>query len=88
MSQATWLLAEFKKRGSIFNYELPNEYHLLQYNARIKDIRDEYGEDIITKEPDPQGRKGVNLYVYHPKQLEQETLIHVEPVKARYRYEG
>lgn len=84
MSQAKWLLEEFKKRGSIYNFELPNEYHLLQYNSRIKDIRDEYGVDIITKEPDPQGRKGVYLYVYHPKQPVQETLINVEPIRMQY----
>jgi hypothetical protein len=87
MSQAKWLLDEFKKRGSIFNYELPNEYHLLQYNARIKDIRDEYGSGIITKEPDPQNRPGVYLYVYHPKELEQETLLNIEPIKRNIQYD-
>ena len=66
ISQAQWLLAEFKRKGSIFNYELANEYHLLQYVGRIYDIRHKFGETILCL-PDPQGREGVHLYQYVPK---------------------
>lgn len=69
-SQTTWLLKEFKRRGSIFNFEIVQDYHILQYNARIFDVKHKLGEDI-TCEHDPQNRKGVNLFVYHPKEPEQ-----------------
>jgi len=86
MSQATELLKEFKRRGQIFNYELATDYHLLQYVGRIYELRHTYGETIECL-PDPDGRKGVNLYVYHPKQPTQATLIAVEPLKQERRYE-
>ena len=77
MSQSTMLLKEFQRRGSIYNYELVQDYHILQYNARIYDVKHKLGEDI-TCEPDPQHRNGVNLFVYHPKQPVQEPLLVVE----------
>jgi len=66
MTQATMLLQEFKRRGSIYNYELVQDYHLLQYTGRIYDIKHRLGEEIVCR-PDPKNRKGVYLYVYIPK---------------------
>jgi hypothetical protein len=74
MSQASKLLDEFKRRGSIFNYELATDYHLLQYVGRIYEIRHKFGETIECL-PDPQKRQGVHLYKYIPKEPEQAVLI-------------
>lgn len=70
MSQASELLKEFKRRGTIYNYELANDYHLLQYVGRIYELRHKFGETILCL-PDPKNRQGVHLYKYVPKQAKQ-----------------
>lgn len=54
MTQQQRLLQAFKSKGELFVYEImaprPNGLGIAQYNARIKELR-EQGHEIINKEP-------------------------------------